>query len=234
MEALLAVGLEGGERILTTGNHPFWVAARGWVQAMDLGPGDRLKAAGETGAVVGSISVEPTPSAVWNLAVEDSHSFFVAAGASTVLVHNTNPGLRTYIVYEVPLYNKKGEIVGTYVGRASMPYTKGVAGDKAIEDCLKRRFKRHHRAKSQVGFDGKNAVVRWSGIYDSGKTWDKRKLYETMRGAEDVLEEIRFEEGLSVNRNGGGKRPVAETNENRATYRRRAEEFRLTICPLRQ
>lgn len=192
-----------------------------------------MKAAGETGAVVGSVSVEPTPSAVWNLAVEDSHSFFVAAGATTVLVHNTNPGLRTYIVYEVPLYNKKGKIVGTYVGRASMPYTKGTSEDEAEKECLERRFKRHHRAEKHVGFDAKNAKVRWRGIYDSGKTWDKRKLYETMRGAEHVLEQIRFEEGLSVNRQFGGKAPVAETNPNRATYERRAEAWRRTICPLK-
>jgi len=226
VEALLEVCLENGEIVPTTGNHPFWVKDKGWVEAMMLDPGDQLLSADGRVATVANIVQKNTPSSVWNLTVEDSHSFFVLAGNQTILVHNTNPGLRTYVVYEVTLND------GTkYVGRASIAYTRGSAVDEAVERCLDARFKRHHRLDADKGFIRANAKPRWHGIYHTGKTADKLKLYETMRGLEQHYELENAALGKSANRNiSGWKAPVAEGNQKYETYKKRAAAHIKTIC----
>ena len=67
----------GGRVIRTTAEHPFWVAARGWVAAQQIVPGDRLLGAdGEQTAV--TLVDGPKPSEpVYNLAIEDYHTYLV-------------------------------------------------------------------------------------------------------------------------------------------------------------
>jgi hypothetical protein len=69
-----------------TGEHPFWVLGRGWVPAHDLRPGDLLgTASAEAAEVVGF--GEPQRAKVYNIEVEEFHSYFV--GSEAVWVHNT-------------------------------------------------------------------------------------------------------------------------------------------------
>ena len=73
----------------TTTNHPFYVLGKGWVAAGDLVSGDEVyNLDGTTAVVIGSwIEKLDTPILVYNLEVEDYHSYFV--GDASVLVHNT-------------------------------------------------------------------------------------------------------------------------------------------------
>jgi len=75
-----------GEVIRTTGSHLFWVEERGWTQAAALRRGDRLKRRKGTSAKVNVIQSNPVSLTVYNLEVEDLHTYFVSA--QEVLVHN--------------------------------------------------------------------------------------------------------------------------------------------------
>jgi hypothetical protein len=57
----------------------------------------------------------------WNLSVDACHSFFVSDGAAEVLVHNTNPGSRGFVAYEIPFLDKSTGKVWVYHGKASKP-----------------------------------------------------------------------------------------------------------------
>ena len=75
----------------TTANHPFYVIGKGWVAAGDLAVGDEVfNLDGTTSTILGSeIEVLDEPILVYNLEVEDFHSYFV--GCVPVLVHNYKP-----------------------------------------------------------------------------------------------------------------------------------------------
>ncbi len=77
------------ERIGVTGNHPIWSQDRhGYVAAMDLRLGERLKnLSGDTVWVQQKLP-RPGPTPVYNLAVQDEHVYYV--GARGVLAHNVD------------------------------------------------------------------------------------------------------------------------------------------------
>lgn len=72
----------------TTANHPFYVIGKGWVAAGDLVKGDEVyNLDGTTSTILGSeIEILDESVLVYNLEVEDFHSYFV--GCVPVLVHN--------------------------------------------------------------------------------------------------------------------------------------------------
>ncbi len=72
----------------TTTNHPFYVIGKGWVAAGDLAVGDEVYNLDGTASVVfgSEIEVLDEPVLVYNLEVDDLHSYFV--GCVPVLVHN--------------------------------------------------------------------------------------------------------------------------------------------------
>ncbi|MFI0797151.1 polymorphic toxin-type HINT domain-containing protein [Micromonospora rubida] len=81
----------GGETLTTTEDHPFWNATdQKWVRADELKPGDLLRTPDGPGIAVDKIS----PTAVrtdraYNLTVVDIHTYYVLAGQTPVLVHNS-------------------------------------------------------------------------------------------------------------------------------------------------
>ncbi|MEV5443078.1 polymorphic toxin-type HINT domain-containing protein, partial [Streptomyces sp. NPDC052644] len=78
--------------VTATDGHPFWVASRGhWVDAEYLTAGDRLRTpGGELRELVG-IRAYTEPMRVYNLTVEDLHTYYVLAAGTPVLVHNATP-----------------------------------------------------------------------------------------------------------------------------------------------
>jgi hypothetical protein len=74
----------GGETIVATGIHRFWVAGKGWTMARDLKAGDRLRMISGI-ATIESISPGPTQK-VYNLSVADDRDFLV--GSAGLLVHD--------------------------------------------------------------------------------------------------------------------------------------------------
>ena len=80
----------------TTANHLFYVIGKGWVAAGDLAVGDEVYNLDETASAILGLEIEilDDPVLVYNLEVEDFHSFFV--GCVPVLVHNYNNRPKNY------------------------------------------------------------------------------------------------------------------------------------------
>jgi len=73
----------------TTQHHPFWnQATHGWTDAVDLHAGDRLRTDDDALVTVESVTSRFAPADMYDLVVEQTHTFFVAAGNDGVLVHN--------------------------------------------------------------------------------------------------------------------------------------------------
>lgn len=83
--ATLRVDL-GGDPVVATGIHRFWVAGRGWVMARDLKPGDRVRTVG--GLTTARDVRDHFDQPVYNLEVARGESFFV--GRSGALVHDNS------------------------------------------------------------------------------------------------------------------------------------------------
>ncbi|MGC4892109.1 polymorphic toxin-type HINT domain-containing protein, partial [Micromonospora sp. DT227] len=75
--------------ITATSNHPFWVPdAKAWVEAVSLSPGQWVRTASGTWLQVESVAKRLVRSEVYNLSIAGYHTFYVAAGAASFLVHN--------------------------------------------------------------------------------------------------------------------------------------------------
>ena len=87
-DEILHISTFDGETIDTTTNHPFYVEEKGWVAAGDLEVGDILYTADGDEVEVTDLELEKLaePITVYNLEVEDFHTYFV--GEHGVLVHN--------------------------------------------------------------------------------------------------------------------------------------------------
>jgi hypothetical protein len=75
------------EVIKVTANHPIFVNGN-WVEAVDIQKGDLLSLSDGEVLEVLRVSVEHVTTKVYNLTVDENHTYFV--GDKTVLVHNTN------------------------------------------------------------------------------------------------------------------------------------------------
>ncbi|MFE1753228.1 polymorphic toxin-type HINT domain-containing protein [Streptomyces anandii] len=87
----LTVRLKGGgtRTVHTTANHPFWDGtAHRWTVAGKLRSGHRLSTADGRLAVVDHVRVRGGAADMYNLTVEQLHTYYVLAGETPVLVHN--------------------------------------------------------------------------------------------------------------------------------------------------
>ncbi|MER7901149.1 RHS repeat-associated core domain-containing protein [Streptomyces sp. NPDC096046] len=91
--ALDTDGLTGSStgKITATDGHPFWVPAlRRWIDAGDLKSGQWLQTSNGTWVQVAAVGHRTQAVSVYNLTVDDLHTYHVAAGGAPVLVHNSN------------------------------------------------------------------------------------------------------------------------------------------------
>lgn len=87
----LQVGeVNGGGELVATGSHPFWTR-RGWVTAEELTVRDVLTDDAGRPVSIRAIALESRDARTFNLSVDGTHTFFVVAGETPVLVHNTDP-----------------------------------------------------------------------------------------------------------------------------------------------
>ena len=91
-DTLVHVETSSGAFINTTAGHPFYVEGKGWVTASELAAGDVLRTRDGEGQTVASVSTEKLeePVKVYNLEVEEGHTYYVTDG--NVLVHNNCGG----------------------------------------------------------------------------------------------------------------------------------------------
>ena len=107
-DEILHVSTSDGETIDTTTNHPFYVEEKGWVAAGDLEVGDVLCTADGDEVEVTDLELEKLaePITVYNLEVEDFHTYFV--GEYGVLVHNNCFTKNSDGSYNIELHYKDG------------------------------------------------------------------------------------------------------------------------------
>ena len=91
-DVTIANGLGAKTVIHTTQNHPFWdTTTNKWTRADHLHPGDHLKSTTTALVYVASVHTFTQPNYRFNLTVTDLHTYYVLAGNTPVLVHNTGP-----------------------------------------------------------------------------------------------------------------------------------------------
>jgi hypothetical protein len=83
----------GGQVILTTERHPFWVQGKGWIEAGSISAGDALQSLDEDVPNIESVRRVDEETAVYNIEVETAHSFYVSS--LRILVHNKSDTPRT-------------------------------------------------------------------------------------------------------------------------------------------
>ncbi|MFC5182424.1 polymorphic toxin-type HINT domain-containing protein [Actinomadura harenae] len=89
---MAAKGKRTSSTIWATDGHPFWSPAqRQWIAAANLKSGTTLRT--DTGTTVQVAKATPSIrfAAVSNLTIERDHTYYVLAGATPVLVHNSGP-----------------------------------------------------------------------------------------------------------------------------------------------
>ena len=80
----------GATTIRTTAGHPFWDdSLHEWIDAGKLRRGDRLRTPDIRQATVIGVRALPTTGWMYNLTVDNLHTYYVMAGDAPVLVHNT-------------------------------------------------------------------------------------------------------------------------------------------------
>ena len=84
------VGSETASVVATDG-HPFWVPQlEQWIDATDLAPRQWLTTSAGTRVQIAAVERWTQSAMVHNLTVADLHTYYVLAGATPVLVHNSN------------------------------------------------------------------------------------------------------------------------------------------------
>ncbi|MFE5028555.1 polymorphic toxin-type HINT domain-containing protein [Streptomyces sp. NPDC056656] len=89
----LSIATEDGIKPLTaTHEHPFWSPSeQRWTRAADLRPGMTLLTDDEKTVVVTANKSFTKHTRTYNLTIEDLHTYYVLAGETPVLVHNSTP-----------------------------------------------------------------------------------------------------------------------------------------------
>ncbi|MGL6095830.1 MAG: polymorphic toxin-type HINT domain-containing protein, partial [Fimbriiglobus sp.] len=82
----------GGAEIGTAAEHPFWAVGRGWTKARELAVGDRLVGHDGTETRVDRVTDTGRYEVVYNVEVEEDHTYFVGADAlgRSVWAHNAD------------------------------------------------------------------------------------------------------------------------------------------------
>ncbi|WP_052684781.1 RHS repeat-associated core domain-containing protein [Lentzea aerocolonigenes] len=78
--------LAGGVQVQVTPQHPFWVPGKGWVNAGQLKPGDRLTSLAGADVEIRSITSSSVGATVYNFEVEGLNNYYISE--SQLLVHN--------------------------------------------------------------------------------------------------------------------------------------------------
>jgi hypothetical protein len=88
----LAVGADSGAKTITvTAHHLFWdTTTHQWAYAADLRVGDQLDMPGDGHVAVASMHRYTKPIRTYNLTIASVHTYYVLAGPTPVLVHNSN------------------------------------------------------------------------------------------------------------------------------------------------
>ena len=115
----------GDTEIDATPNHPFYVAEKGWVSAVNLRAGDRLQLVNGEYVTVEQVQHEilESPVKVYNFEVQDNHTYYVGGDDddSAVLVHNVCSHKNTKTLWNIKK-NHQGTKVFSFQSKKIMAY----------------------------------------------------------------------------------------------------------------
>lgn len=106
----LTVVTDSGAEVLTaTDTHPFWLTDRQrWADAGDIAAGDDLRTPAGTSVRVTAVDRYTKRQTTHDLTVNGIHTYYVLAGETPVLVHNTPPGTCSITTpADAPVINSK-------------------------------------------------------------------------------------------------------------------------------
>ncbi|MBT2487693.1 hypothetical protein J7E96_03905 [Streptomyces sp. ISL-96] len=159
-------GESGGEtaEITTTAGHPFWVPELGeWLDSTDLIAGQSLSTGTGSQVRISAVTRESRPATVHNFTVAELHTYYVLAGSTPVLVHNSTP-----CPTAINLGSRPSGVGDDWVGRGAdngkgivwqKPGSTGNADMVRVMDSTGRypdgyvRF--HNKSGQPIGLDGK-------------------------------------------------------------------------------
>lgn len=82
---------DGANSLVATSTHPFWSSSEGrWVDAGDLKPGMTIRTADGSAVPVASVRAFQQRQQTFDLTISGIHTYYVLAGETPVLVHNSN------------------------------------------------------------------------------------------------------------------------------------------------
>ncbi|MFC8708831.1 polymorphic toxin-type HINT domain-containing protein [Streptomyces sp. NPDC057197] len=101
----------------TTAHHPFWDdTKKKWVDTADLAVGDNLNTVDARHVKVAAVRHVKGAADMYNLTVANLHTYYVLAGSTPVLVHNTNSpigcGVNGEPIYDIPAGSSGGAGAG--------------------------------------------------------------------------------------------------------------------------
>jgi len=138
----------GDTTIIATANHPFWNQhTHQWTDATRLKPGTPLLTPNGATATVKSARTYTANTTVNNLTIADIHTYYVLAGNTPVLVHNTGPcGPNLDAMSAAGQVPAKGGLTAAgrayqkHMGRGELPTVAGKdlnsAGQNLLDDIL--------------------------------------------------------------------------------------------------
>ncbi|MEU4210822.1 polymorphic toxin-type HINT domain-containing protein [Streptomyces sp. NPDC026206] len=179
----------GGGSLTTTDHHPFWAENdKQWKNAADLTPQDTLRTPDGDTAQIGSIRHWTGLAPAYNLTVNDLHTYYVLAGQTPVLVHNSGGACKEVTLPSFDSFeqarNKALDLLGEvdpatrqpYIGRLeSAPTTYGkVVGFTTRVNGEFKRFRMdydpvkgpHINVEVGKGDSARKWAVPWNGTED--------------------------------------------------------------------
>ncbi|MFJ4463608.1 polymorphic toxin-type HINT domain-containing protein, partial [Streptomyces sp. NPDC088928] len=120
------------DHITATEGHPFWAPElRQWVDAVDLKSGQWLQTSAGTWVQITAVRHRTQSTAVYNLTVDDLHTYYVQVGRASALVHNCGPSgdLLGYAEFLRPHGGKGGGVV--YAAKYTSPSGRSYFGYNA-------------------------------------------------------------------------------------------------------
>ncbi|MFJ9432553.1 RHS repeat-associated core domain-containing protein [Streptomyces sp. NPDC101490] len=193
------------DSLTATTEHPFWLPdSKAWAAADTLRPGQWLRTAAGTHVQITAIRHRTATADVFNLTVDDLHTYYVLAGDTSVLVHNTSP-----------LCQNHGGAHGSPTGAGAVS---GPAPQRAA-DMLDKVNKRPGGTGRVPGYNGNSNWGNNMGELPGGKyrEWDVNAIDDLpVCSAPGCDKAIRGAERLLTPKDGPG--PAYYTPDHYGTY----------------
>lgn len=193
-DRLVDIALAGGAQVSSTVGHRFFVVDRGWTVVADLEVGDRLRTKDDKVRTVTALRDRTglTNQRVYDLTVDNLHTFYVLAGDSAVLVHNCSNLVADAVKFagQAHILEKHVSSEATALARAQRDNDKiSVFNDLATAQ----------QVVDQVLAAKAGEITKWLRGNQQRKT-----LTGTMGGKDNSLGFVAHPDGSTVTRTGNG------------------------------